>query len=255
MPALPPPDYMTALRQGGAAFRVAAGADTLDHPVPACPDWTLGRLVGHLGRVYRAQADTVRRGGTEPPTGKPPAPPSGEAVLAYFDDALATCVDVLAGADPGAPAWNFSGANLTAGFWQRRMAHETAMHRVDAQQATGEAEPIESRLAADGIDELLDALLPRVFGSGPIEGLAGSLHLHATDALDGAREASGEWYVELAPSRARVAHRHAKADSAVRATASDLLLLLWGRLAPQAEQVAVYGDSGLLRRWQQAIRL
>jgi uncharacterized protein (TIGR03083 family) len=248
MTDLTPTDYVDAVRREGAALRAAATRGALGRSVPACPDWTLERLVGHLGRAYHAQMGNVRRGGTEPPTDKPPRPPAGEAVLGYFDDALTMCVETLAAADPAAPAWNFSGADLTAGFWHRRMAQETAVHRVDAQQVAGAAEPIGPPLAADGVDEHLDVFLPMVFRSGPVEGLAGTLHLHATDI-------PGEWYVELGPAGPRVQRRHAKADAAVQASASDLLLLLWGRLAPDAEALTVYGDPDLLRRWQEAVRI
>jgi uncharacterized protein (TIGR03083 family) len=248
MTALRPADYVDAARREGAALRAAATAGVLDRPVPTCPGWTLERLVGHLGRVYHAQMANVRRGGTEPPVDKPPKPPAGEAVLDYFDAGLTMCVDTLTNADPAAPAWNFTGANLTAGFWHRRMAQETAVHRVDAQGAAGLPDPIEARLAVDGIDEQLDAFLPMVFRSGPVERLAGTLHLHATDT-------DGEWYVELSPTGASVQRRHAKADAAVQATASDLYLLLMGRLGPDAATLTVHGDADVLGRWQDAVRI
>ena len=40
------------------------------------------------------------------------------------------------------------------------MAHETAVHRWDAQLATGLAEPLESKLAGDTVAEVLDTFLP-----------------------------------------------------------------------------------------------
>ena len=56
----------------------------------------------------------------------------------------------------------------------------------------------------------------------PVDGLTGSLHLHATDT-------DGEWYLGLAPDRLEHRREHAKADAALRGTASDLLLWLVGR--------------------------
>ena len=52
--------------------------------------------------------------------------------------------------------WSFTGPT-PAGFWIRRMAHETLVHRADAQLAAGaEPEPvIEAEIAADAIDEWL----------------------------------------------------------------------------------------------------
>ena len=52
--------------------------------------------------------------------------------------------------------WNWSSIwPDTAAFWPRRMAHETSVHRVDAQQAAGAQLPIDTALATDGVDEFL----------------------------------------------------------------------------------------------------
>ena len=42
------------------------------------------------------------------------------------------------------------------------MTHESAVHRYDAQRAHGLAQPIDADLACDGMDELVDLLLPRI---------------------------------------------------------------------------------------------
>src|SRR3712207_7465665 len=49
-------------------------------------------------------------------------------------------------ADPAAPTWSFT-TDRTAGFWVRRQALETAVHRWDAQHAAGEPERIDPALA------------------------------------------------------------------------------------------------------------
>ena len=46
----------------------------------------------------------------------------------------------------------------TVGFWSRRMAHEVAVHRWDAQGAAGDPSPIERELAVDGIQEVFDLM-------------------------------------------------------------------------------------------------
>jgi predicted lipid carrier protein YhbT len=75
--------------------------------------------------------------------------------------------------------------------------------------------------------------------------VAGSVHLHSTDA-------DGEWVVtEPDPSsRLAVTHEHAKGDAAVRGSASDLLLLLWRRLNldDHAERFEVFGDRAVVDR-------
>ena len=57
--------------------------------------------------------------------------------------------------DPERPVYSFSPAHRRAGFWPRRMAHETTVHRVDAEQAAGRpVAPVPAALAVDGIDEV-----------------------------------------------------------------------------------------------------
>ena len=65
-----------------------------------------------------------------------------------------------AGSDP---VWAF-GRLRPASFWGRRMAHETAVHRADAELATGREPAFAPDIAADAIDEWLGFL------SGPVNG-------------------------------------------------------------------------------------
>jgi hypothetical protein len=53
--------------------------------------------------------------------------------------------------------------------------------------------------------------------------------------------------VEVRGGQLTVRREHARGDVAVRASASDLLLLLWRRIQPAA--VEVLGDEGLLRQF------
>lgn len=71
-------------------------------------------------------------------------------------------------------------------------------------------------------------------------GLGESFHFHCTDE-------HGEWIVRFEGSDIDVRSAHAKADVAVRGSASDLLLFLWGRKSPQT--LEVLGDASLLTRW------
>jgi uncharacterized protein (TIGR03083 family) len=59
-----------------------------------------------------------------------------------------------AGSDP---VWAF-GEMRPASFWARRMAHETAVHRADAEIAVGRTPDLAPELAADAIDERLGML-------------------------------------------------------------------------------------------------
>ena len=51
-------DLIKADVQRAAALAAEAGADTA---VPSCPDWTLARLVAHLGAVHRMATAVATR--------------------------------------------------------------------------------------------------------------------------------------------------------------------------------------------------
>ena len=233
-----PIDYLEALRADGAALAAAAGRG-LDAPVPACEDWTVADLVLHTGMVHRHKLEIVRGRLAEPPRPWPPAAPDRAELLGWYEQGLQELLTVLEEADPETRVWTFHRPDQTVAFWCRRMAHETAVHRVDAESAHGDARPVPAGLAADGVGELLDVfLVPHLEGE-PVGGRGESLHLHATDT-------EGEWLVRLLPAGVQVERGHAKGDAAARGTASDLLLFLWGR-AP-ADRLESFGDPAVLPR-------
>jgi hypothetical protein len=147
------------------------------------------------------------------------------------------------------------------------MAVEAALHRFDAQAAVGRTTPVATALAVDGIDELFTVLLP-LRGTAGLGGGGQTVHLHATDpGIDDV--GGGEWLVTLGPEGLDVERTHAKGDVAVRATASDLLLLLWNRRSLDdtddtgpdggsdggAARFGVFGDRAVLDRWRAEITL
>jgi uncharacterized protein (TIGR03083 family) len=203
-------------------------------------------LITHCLRIYRGVDDLVRNGSWDGLRQQPPE----TGTVDELDVAVRGLVDILGEREPEHEVPNWSGSNFTARFWRRRMAQETAVHRWDVQFALGDPDPVEVELAVDGIDEILDVFLPRVVGKLPPEqaDLGGSLHVHATDSEH------GEWIVKLTQGDLLVGHAHEKADAAVRGTASDLLLLLWGRDLP-AGRVQVLGDGAVVDRWRERIRI
>ncbi len=225
--------YRHAVRREADALVAAGVGAGLDAPVPSCPDWDVAALLGHIGRVHRWAAGCITTNPLVPPPNIDP-PPDGDALAGYARDGAATLVAALE-RSPDAPAWTFV-PPPTVAFWQRRQAHETAMHRVDAELAGGAATPIDGPLAADGIDEWL-TILPVRPGKAPPTGSGETLHLHCTDR-------PGEWLLRLTPERLEVERAHAKGDVAVRGAASDLLLVLLHR-AP-TDTVEVLGDRPTL---------
>ena len=140
-------------------------------------------------------------------------------------------------------AFTFLPAPSPLAFWARRQAHETAIHRVDAESATGPIGPYGADLAADGLSELLEGLVarPRVR-----DGLAGVRTLQVV-----AEDVDQAWSLRLERPGIKVEPARASADCTVTGAASDLVLLLWNRIGYEA--LAVAGDSGVLDLWRETV--
>ncbi len=212
--------------------------------VPTCPGWDVSRLAGHVGRVHRMANAVVSQQLTERPTPNPQdAPPTEVGALnEWITDGLRMLTTTLSATRSESPAWNFAGQPQTAAFWPRRMAHETAVHRADAQRADGHVDPLEPAMAIDGISEFLTLFAARVLPSNPTADLGGTLHLHATDG-------DGEWMIALTDGKLVVDHSHGKGAAAVRGTASDLMLGMWGRLSlSEGTEFDRFGDPAVVER-------
>lgn len=247
---LAPDRYLEQLRSDGAALGAAAARDTSAR-VPGCPDWDVAALVGHTGVIHRWVAEILRTRARERPSRRGFAPPEGgPAVLEWYSGGLDRLLRSLEEAGPDAEVWSWvtnppTGAPAPAAFWFRRMAQETAVHRWDAESATGTPAAVPQDLAVDGIAELLESFLPLTSAAGAPPDLGGSLHVHTTDT-------EGEWTVRPGAARLEVERGHGKGDAAVRGTASDLLLALWGR--PVFDRLETFGDASVVERWGELIR-
>lgn len=230
-------DWVTVVEDEGAVL-AAAAATGLEASVPAAPGWAVSELLRHTGQIYARTSVIVRTGTMERPSRRngmlTDAPTDG--VVEWFRSTLDELVaDLQSIEDPDRPAWSFSADHQTMGFWTRRMAHETVVHRVDAEQATGRTVgPIDPALAVDGIDELFSVFVPSL-GADRSPGDGRSVHLHTTDG-------DGEWLIRFDPGAVSVDRQHAKGDVAVRGPADELLLWLWGRRPLHG--LDVIGDPG-----------
>jgi uncharacterized protein (TIGR03083 family) len=173
-------DYLSETRRQAAAMRIAAVAAGPGAEVASCPGWTVHRLVRHIARV---QAQVVLSldadpAGEAPRTERPPE--DWDELLAFWDATVTTMLDELARRGPGRPAWAFAHFEGT-GFWARRQAHETAIHRLDAEHAAhGDDVPhmvFDPGFAADGVDEVLHVMIARF----PTD-VSGTVLVHAADA-------------------------------------------------------------------------
>ena len=153
---LPFETYQVRLSADAARLREVAVMG-LDAPVPSCPGWTVSDVVAHTAEVYSHKVACTRLG--HPPDPWPPPEWQGREPIAAFDAALADLLGLFDSRDPEHPSHTWWPPDQTVGFWMRRMALETAVHRVDAELGHDVATPVEPDLARDGIDELLVMML------------------------------------------------------------------------------------------------
>jgi uncharacterized protein (TIGR03083 family) len=245
------PDWLEAVRTNSALLAAAARTAGPGAAVPTCPGWTVADLLTHISRVHRWVTEIVQTKAQERVgrSGIPQAGP-GDDPVEWFEVGAAGVTSALQGIDPETPVWTWASRDpAPARFWARRMAHETAIHRADAESAAGDRHAVEpAEMAADGIDELLELLA--AVQMGPDDRLAGfsaSYHFHTTDV-------PGEWIIEIGGGSDRVTVRreHAKADVAVRGPASDLELFLYNRRG--TDGLDVFGDPALVAAWSDRIQ-
>lgn len=252
MATLPAGLYYAEIEASTAAL--AAVVDSADPglPIPACPGWTLRQLATHVGRAQRWAGQIVSARSAEfiefraVPDGR--LPDDRAARGRWLTAGAARLVGALGEAGDDL-VWAF-GSMLPAGFWARRMSHESMVHCADAQLAAGDEVAMTAELAADAIDEWLRVM------SGPDLGQPDrreavlapgrTLHVHATDPGLGG---TGEWLVTHSSDGVRVTGGHGSGDVALSGPAADLLLVLLGRKPATAEPVRVFGDHDLLDAW------
>ena len=223
--------YLETLEREGETL-AAAARGRLSLPVPTCPGWTVGDLLDHTGGVYRFWTQ-IATGMTDRSMVVREPGPAPEVVVEWFEEGLARLTETLRSADPDTPIWTWAPVEDPTVSWIiRRMAHETCVHRWDAQNAVGSPNSIESEFAADGIDELLFVFLPAWPELHRGDGT--TAHVHSTDA-------EGEWFVRMDDGNFTVTREHKKGDVALRAPAGDVLLALWERIP--LTDLEVLGDE------------
>lgn len=149
--------FLDCLADDYARLRAVAPID-LAAAVPTCPGWTVAGLTRHVGQVYLHKTLAMREGAE--PEQWPPKELEHEEPLTMLDRTYAGLVAEFAARGPADPAGTWYKPDQTVGFWSRRMAQETVIHRIDAELGTGQpVAPVPADLAVDGIDELLKVFL------------------------------------------------------------------------------------------------
>ncbi|MDH6697648.1 maleylpyruvate isomerase family mycothiol-dependent enzyme [Streptomyces sp. MAA16] len=234
-------EFVRTVDREGRLLAVAAEEAGPEAKVATCPDWRIQDLVGHIGAVHRwATAYVVEGHSAFRRLGTPPDL-DGDALLGWFRIGHRRLVDALAAAPSDLDCWHFLPAPSPLAFWARRQAHETTIHRVDAESALRETPTaIEPAFAADGIDELLRGFQARSRSQVRSEEPR-VLRVRVT-------EGEGEvWTVRLSREKPTAERGDTgTADCEVAGTAEELYLALWNR----GPFPTVTGDTGLVDLWR-----
>jgi uncharacterized protein (TIGR03083 family) len=171
--------------------------------------------------------------------------PADDDLPAWLESGVADLADSLVSAEPDLEAFTFLPATSPLAFWARRQAHETSIHRIDAEQVVPPVSSIDAEFAADGLDELLVGFASRpgkLYSDHPHV-----LHLHAADT-------SEDWAVAFGPDGGAVMNgRPPRAQCRVSGSAAELYLLMWNRRS--SEGLDVEGDEALLTDWPDKVRV
>ncbi|MGH3197860.1 MAG: maleylpyruvate isomerase family mycothiol-dependent enzyme [Streptosporangiaceae bacterium] len=255
-------EHIDELRRQGELLADAAERAGLHATVPPCPPWLVKDLLRHTGYIHRWAATHITERPGQVLDGLPEAEilngsPADPELLAWFRAGHAALTQTLATADPALECATFMAAPSALAFWARRQAHETAIHRADAESAVGSTPGYPAAFAADGVDELIMGFGRRRkyrpgAGSGPKTADGGRLRVLAADTGDA-------WSIES--HEGRLQPRRDTADGSegagcmVSGPASGVYLYLWNRADAARAGVTVTGDPGLLASWQASVRV
>ncbi len=235
-------DFLDSFHRDAELFEAAIREGNVDAEVDGCPGWSVADLVEHIGQLHRYVTEAIV---TAAKPGGWPAGPEGDLADWFATGAAALEAALRERSDDTACYTFFDNAPKTVGTWIRRQAQEIAVHRYDAElAATGTAEAIDPSIAMDGIDEYFDLFVPRVDARSPIRIGDATLHLHAAEG--------GEWFVRCGDHAPVVTREHAKGDVAVNGPADEILLALWGRIAPGEMELEIFGDTAVWDAFKQA---
>lgn len=263
-------EHIATLERDGVLLADAAEAAGLTAPVPPCPGWQVRDLVRHQAYVHGWAARHVREqlpeliAEADEPAILGGGPCDAELISAYRAG-HADLVRTLREADPDVTCAAFMPAPSPLAFWARRQAHETAIHRFDAQASTAQGAPaaaaaFEPAFAADGIDELIMGFAARrryrLRGDSDY-----TLTVRAADTgrcwqaclRDGStevRRAGGE----PGPGQESPV-KEGRAHCALDGPASGLYAFLWNRCDSDRGAVTVSGDPSVLDAWGSSVRV
>jgi hypothetical protein len=177
------------------------------------------------------------------------APAEDQTLVDYLRAGLLEVVHELAQHDPldGCPTWWPEHQNY--GFWYRRLAHETTIHRYDVQMggAAAMVGGIPPEIAVDGVDEILSLWFTHRLGVLGISDVRpGRVAIHTGDR---------RWIAQITPTGTSAwrADTDETVDAIVSSDPAGMYLWLWGR-RPNAH-VLEAGDPDVVAQLQDLLRM
>jgi uncharacterized protein (TIGR03083 family) len=257
--------YIAAVRANSTLLADAARSGLKD-PVATCPGWYVATLTAHIGEVQRFWALQIRTRAQEAQdlprsaydscpglydwqqaaeSGQPDLDAIPKGLVNWFEQATAELVTAFQAIDPEEPVWHWSGDNRAITH-MRNQAMEATVHRWDAQNAHAVTTPIDPIIAVDGINQHFQVQIPaaRSWSETPRPGSGETYHFHRTDG-------EGEWLVHFQGDGVTIRQEHSKGDVALRGSAENLFLWLWGRIP--ADRLDIHGDTDLLARYRELV--
>ncbi len=251
-------DYLSHLASESSRFREVLSSCDPWARVPSCPDWDASDLLWHLTEVQDFWAWVVQHRPDAPDDYTDPKRPTSYGdMLAAFDERTSALSAALAEASPEDPAWTWSDDH-TVGFIMRRQALEALVHRVDAEQTAGTSSPLDPRLAADGVEEVLDVMYGGCPEWGEFNPLPHYLRVDVTDVgesvwvqlgrfsgtdPDGMHHDEDDIHVVSKPD--------AEPDAVISGTSDALLKRFWRR--GDGADIHLAGDLKIVDHFRQVI--
>lgn len=240
-------DLIDRLETEGARLADAAAQADPGARVPGLR-WNVEQLLRHTGGVHRWVDDLLRERALVVDTAGElidSGPREAAQVAQWFTDGLTELTATLREVAPDLVVPTLMKTPSPVHFWARRQAHETAIHRADAEASIGRPTPIDAEFAQDGIAELLQGFAR---GRGFAVDTQAVLLLEATDGPSWTITFGGERIESIPTADPKDAPR---ADATVHAASCELYRWVWNRPA----DAKVAGDPGVAALWAAAVQI
>ena len=163
-------DAITIIRQESDRLATALTSADRDQQVPTCPEWTADDLLWHLTEVHEFWSEILGTGATTEEevmaieAAKAPRPEGRETLLERRAAATESLLAQLEARGDEEQAWFWFSEQQDVGVTRRMQTHEATLHRVDAELTAGQpVSAIDARLAAAGLDHVLEVMWPAAY--------------------------------------------------------------------------------------------